>query len=250
MEHLEYCDALAAEVGRFAAAVRGADPSAPVPTCPDWDLAALITHAGTIHRWVTAMVRDRAPTRLDSRTLDLGLPDAPEEYPGWLAAGGDPLVAALREAGPDEPMWAWGADQHVRFWSRRMLLETTVHRADGELALGARPQIDAGVAVDGVNELLDNLPRAAYFAPNVSDLTGSGESLHLHATDAEGEWMIVLGPEGFTWTRGHGKASVAVRGDAASLLLMAYGRRSPDDDGLECFGERPILDRWLANSAL
>jgi uncharacterized protein (TIGR03083 family) len=250
MDHLEYCDAMAGEIERFAGLVRGADPSIPVLSCPGWTIAALIKHTGTIHRWAAAMVRDRAATRLDRRTLDLGLPSRETGYADWLAAGASPLTSALRDASPDQPMWAWGADQHARFWSRRMLLETTVHRADAGLALGRAPEIDAAVALDGIEELLENLPCAAYFAPKVNQLRGTGHSLHWHATDAEGEWLIVLGPEGYSWARGHGQATVAVQGPAASLLLLAYGRRRPDDEGLECFGDRSVLDRWLANSAL
>jgi uncharacterized protein (TIGR03083 family) len=250
MNHLEYCDAVAREVETFAARVTGVDPDIPVPTCPGWTIASLIKHAGGVHRWAAAMVRVGATARLDPRTLDLGLPPAATEYPDWLAAGAGPLVTALREAEPDRPMWAWGADQHARFWSRRMLLETTVHRADAELALGRSPEIDAAVAIDGLDELLENLPCAGYFAPRVNRLKGTGESLHWHATDGGGEWMIVLGPDGFTWGRGHGKATVAVRGPAAGLLLLAYGRRGPDGEGLECLGDRTVLERWLSNSAL
>jgi hypothetical protein len=32
-------------------------------------------------------------------------------------------------------MWAWGPDKHARFWSRRMLHETAVHRVTGDPTL-------------------------------------------------------------------------------------------------------------------
>ena len=249
-DHLRYCEALEVEIERFAGVVRGVDPSLPVPTCPGWDVASLVKHAGSVHRWAGAMVRDLATSRLDQRSFDLALPHAKEGYADWLASGAAPLVATLRAASPDDPMWAWGADQHVRFWSRRMLLETVVHRADAELALGRAVDIDPPVAVDGIDELLENLPHAAYCAPGVARLKGAGESLHWHATDAGGEWTIVLEADGFTWSRGHKKASVAVRAPAADLLLMAYGRRSPKDDVFEVLGDRSVLEMWLANSAL
>lgn len=250
MDHLQYCDAVTEEIGRFAAAVRGVDPSLNVVTCPGWDIAGLIEHAGTVHRWAAAMVRERTLTRLERRNLDIGLPEDKGAYADWLASGAALLTGALRAAPPDAEMWAWGADHHVRFWSRRMLFETAVHRADAELSLGHAPSIDPALAADGIDELLDNLPHAAYFAPQVKELRGDGESLHWHATDADGEWTIILSPDGFTWRHGHHKASVAVRGPASDLLLMAYGRQSPDGERLEWFGDRPLLGRWLANSAL
>ena len=30
---------------------------AAVPTCPDWDVRALVAHQGMVHRWATAIVR-------------------------------------------------------------------------------------------------------------------------------------------------------------------------------------------------
>jgi uncharacterized protein (TIGR03083 family) len=249
-DHEQYCEAVGVEIIRFADAVKGAQPSMPVPTCPGWTIGKLVKHIGGIHRWAGRMVHERASTRLDPREVELGLPTDEAQYADWLADGAAPLVATLRAADPDAPMWAWGADQHARFWSRRMLHETTVHRADAELALGREPTIDAPVAVDGIDELLDNLPGAKYFAPNVTELRGDGELLHFHCTDIEGEWMIRLSREGFDWEHGHGAASAAVRGAAADLLLLAYGRRQPDEARFERFGEGALLARWLEKSAL
>ena len=249
-EHAWYCDAVAVEIARFADAVKAVDPTIQVPTCPGWTVAQLVKHTGGIHRWAERMVRERAPERLDPRQLDLGMPADKADYPDWLAAGAGPLVATLRSAAPDAPMWAWGADKHARFWSRRMLHETTVHRADAELALGREPTIDAAVAVDGIDEFLDNLPHAAYFAPNVTELRGNGESIHLHCTDTEAEWMVTLGREGFSWEHRHAKAAVAVRGAAADLLLLMYGRRRPDSDRFEQVGDQAVLARWLEKSAI
>jgi hypothetical protein len=65
-------------------------------------------------------------------------------------------------------VWAWGPDQHARFWSRRMLYETVVHHSDAELALGREPVIDRAVAVAGVDEFLENLPSASVWAPRVA----------------------------------------------------------------------------------
>lgn len=250
MDHTSCCSALDTEVTSFADVVRGVDFATPVPTCPKWTLAQLVKHTGSAHRWAERMVREVTPEILDPRSLDLGLPEHVEAYPEWLAAGGAALVSRLRAADPDAAMWAWGADQHARFWSRRMLHETTVHRSDAELSLGRAPAIDAAIAVDGIDELLDNLRCAGYFAPSIAELRGSGESLHLHSTDTEGEWMIHLGPDGYSWERAHGKGSVAVRGTAGDLLLLLYGRRDPGDARFEHFGHDALLAFWLQHAKL
>jgi uncharacterized protein (TIGR03083 family) len=249
VNHEERCEALSAELERFASALDGAYMATPVATCPPWNLAELVKHTGEIHRWSARMVAEGMTRRLSFRELDLRFPDEPAQIVHWFRAGGEALLDALRKAGPDQPTWAWGADQHARFWSRRQLHETAVHRADAELALGREPLVDAAVAVDGVDEFLDNLPYAT-FSPVIKDLKGDGETLHVHCTDADGEWLIRLDPKGFTWEHGHAKGDVAVRGAASDLLLLLYGRRKPEDERFQIFGDGALLDRWLAGSSI
>jgi uncharacterized protein (TIGR03083 family) len=248
-EHAAYCDELAVEADRAARVVRGADFEASVPTCPGWTIAKLIKHLGSAHRWAETMVREGASGPVDPRTITLGLPETEVDYPDWLAAGALALVATLRSADPDRPLWTWGADKHTRFWSRRMLYETTVHRADAELALGRMPGIAPEAAADGIDEFLVNLPHVALFRPDLAALRGDGESLHLHCTDVEGEWLIRLHPDGFTCERAHAKGTVAVRGTAAELLLILY-RRLPLDDRVEVFGDEKLLAFWLEHTKL
>jgi hypothetical protein len=63
-----------------------------------------------------------------------------------------------------------------------------------------------------------------------------------HATDpglsGTGEWLVTRTPSGVTVARGHGKADVAVRGPAASLLLGLTRRLPPSDPGIEILGEQ------------
>jgi uncharacterized protein (TIGR03083 family) len=250
MNHQEECDHLAAIVDSFAQAVDGADLTRAVPTCPEWTLRDLVTHMGQIHRWVEVIVRERLQER--SRSGRDAEPGA--DVAAWLREGGDALVAALRNADPDEPVWAWGADQHVRFWSRRQLHETAIHQADALIALERPVQIATLVAADGIDELLDIMPSAAYFAPKVAELRGDGETIHIHATDTPdvdgiGEWLITLQPGGFSYTHGHAKGDVAVRGAISDLELLMYNR-APLDARFEVFGDAALFERWLANAQL
>jgi uncharacterized protein (TIGR03083 family) len=151
-------------------------------------------------------------------------------------------------------MYSWGSDKHASFWIRRMLHETTIHRTDAEAAAGVVSRIEPAVAVDAVDELLDLLPYAGFFRPNVRDLRGDGETIHLHATDLDGsglpgEWLITLEPEGFRWSHAHVKGAVAVRGSAQDLALFVYGRRKAADALLDVVGDGSLLAYWSANSA-
>ena len=131
-----------------------------------------------------------------------------------------------------------------------MLHETTVHRADAELALGRAPDIDPETAGDGVDEFLANLAGHARVAARLAELRADGQTVHLHATDSGGEWMIGLRADGFEWERGHGKGTVAVQGETRDLLLLMYGRMKPSDERLTVFGDRGTLEHWLEKTAL
>jgi uncharacterized protein (TIGR03083 family) len=240
------CELVEAEIGRLAAVTDGADPSTPVPTCGGWTIADLLEHAGTVYRWAASMVRDSAQQRYGREQMDFELPPDPATYPWWIAQGAAPTVAAFRASDPSTPMWAWGWPKTAGFWSRRMVHEVGVHRADAELALGIGVAFDPDVAADGVSELLDNLPHASYFAPNVEKLRGDGEVLGFDASDAGTSWRVVLVSDGFRWSLGDGPSTALVRAPAKDLLLALYGRPAC----VSLSGDEALFDHWIANSAL
>ena len=100
-----------------------------------------------------------------------------------------------------------------------MLFETVVHRADAAFALEVEPAVDVDVAVEGIDELLSNLPHAAYFAPGLTELRGDDETIALRATDTDATWRIRLVPAGYAWDWSDGPADVTLLGTAADLLL-------------------------------
>jgi uncharacterized protein (TIGR03083 family) len=194
-----------------------------------------------------------APARISSAELGIEPPTDGAELAGWLAAGTAVMDGAFSAADPDAPMWAWGADKHARFWPRRMLHETAVHRADAEIALGRTPALVAPASADGIDELLDNIPHAGYFAPGVALLVGDGETLVLVAADLGEAWRIRLEPDGYAWARepaGDLPATGAVTADAGDLLLWMYGRIGPDDARVAVSGDGDLVARWRRDSAL
>ncbi|GHA03896.1 maleylpyruvate isomerase family mycothiol-dependent enzyme [Streptomyces echinoruber] len=243
---------VAVETARFVAAVKDADLATAVPSCPGWTLADLIKHTGSVQRWFSVLLRARVQEPPRTRDVDLRLPDQEDGYVDWLAESATVAADAFAATDPDLPMWAWGADQHARFWARRMLFETLVHRADAELALGLRPTIDRPAAVDGIDEFLVNLPFAAFFAPKVAGLRGPGRTIRFRATDGDGDWLVRLRPDGFGLDTAHPAADTAdatVRGTAADLLLLVYGRLPYDAEVLAHEGDEDLLAHWFANSA-
>jgi uncharacterized protein (TIGR03083 family) len=254
VDHFEHCDLLEAEVERFAALLDEPVLGTPVPSCPDWTVEDLTTHLGTIHRWAEHLVRSLAPERIGPSAMGLG--EAEPSGP-WIQAGGSALVATLRAADPAAPMWAWGKDHHVRFWSRRQLHETLVHRMDVELALGLLPNTTPAVAADAIDEFLVNLANAAYFSPRVKNLRGDGTRVVFRASDEDRAWTVVLAEDGFTiedganGADGAGAPSVAtLEGPALPLLLVIYRRRPLTTPGVVQRGDPAVVDFWMANSAL
>jgi uncharacterized protein (TIGR03083 family) len=262
VEHQERCDLLADEVERLASLLDGHSLDVPVPSCPGWSLGDLVEHLGTVHRWAERLVATLAPERVGPEAMGLG---APEPSAPWLRAGGHRLVTTLRRSDPEAGMWAWGADQHVRFWSRRQLHETVVHRMDAQLALGQVPAVAPPVAADGTDEFLVNLARSTYFSPLVKNLQGEGARLVFRATDVGRQWTITLQPTGFevvpgtsvngtgtgaTGGGGTGSAEAVVAAPALALLLLVYRRKSITSEGISIAGDQGLVDFWLQNSAL
>src|SRR5262249_9741619 len=79
----------------------------------------------------------------------------------------------------------------ARFWHRRAAQETAVHRFDAQFAAGDAKPIDADLALDGIDEHLGFVA----FGLAVKPVEGLSGSLHLHASDVEGEWVQQLAPD-------------------------------------------------------
>jgi uncharacterized protein (TIGR03083 family) len=235
MDDRRLLEALGAE-GAALADAAGRDLAADVPTCPGWTVADLVLHTGMVHRHKTEIVRGRLlePPRPWP-------PPAPSVHLllGWYRDGLWELVTVLEREDPATHVWSWyRPDQTVGFWRRHMAHETTVHRADAERAHGEPAPVPSDVAVDGIDELLDVM-----LVPELEGepVGGRGESLHLHAGDAEGEWLLRLLPAAVEVERGHAKGDAAARGTASDLYLWLYGRVPAER--LEVLGDAALLAR-------
>jgi uncharacterized protein (TIGR03083 family) len=249
-----YSDKVAAEIILLAEAIRHTDADTPVPSCPGWTAKTLATHIGMIHRWAGATVREEATSQLDFGRFGLDLPQAWSGYGDWLEAMSAPLSATLRQVDPNAQAWSFTDVQQARFWYRRMLHETMIHRVDAELAAGIRPRVDADVAVDGIDELLYLLDYIHPFRSELADLHGQGETIHIHATDVDVHWLIEMGPEGHAWERSDAaaaeRASATMRGDAEEVHLLQYNRLGNRVAAVERTGDQALLADWLVRSAL
>jgi len=247
--------ALIAENAAFADLLHDADLSTPVPTCPGWTLEQLMRHVGRGDRWSAQIVAEKVTEPLDPRTVAGGKPPAGRDNEiTWLTDGVRALIEAVEETGSRTPVWTFLGLRPAAWWIRRRLHETAVHRADAALALGVDFEIDPATAADGITEYLERVMiRAAENDPaQGGPPLGQGQSLHLHATDADlgtaGEWTIFGRDASIDFEQGHGKATVALRGPARDLLLAIVRRGSASDVAVEIFGDEALWDTWLART--
>ncbi len=126
-----------------------------------------------------------------------------------------------------------------------------IHRADAAITAGVDYEIAPDIAADAIDEWLDIVLLLRRLDPGsgAAELRGAGRSIHLHATDAppglDAEWLIEFGEDGFTWRRGHAKATVALRGPAHRGAARLLPARPLDSGRVEVIGERELLDFWL-----
>ena len=207
-------------------------------------MTALVAHTAGVHHWVTDIVSTAAAERRVRSEPPPGISSEPEAALRWYEAGLAELLGVLGAADPNAVVWNWfdRRPAPTRFWHRRMANETAVHRWDAQAAAGIPRPVDVVLAVDGIDEFLTFVSAWLPRWP-VEGLVGS---LHLHATDTDGEWSLSLTGNGLQHRREHSKADAAVRGPASDLFLWINNRVTPDSPQLEVFGDRQLVDGWRA----
>jgi len=238
-----------AETDRFCAAVSALESHTPVLMCPEWTVRDLVTHVGTGHRWATDIVvggrQDPPPYAIVNAPGERGM------WADWLTAGAQSLTEAVRDGGPDRPVWTWRREMTAEFWLHKMLHDEIVHRFDAELTAGTLGDVAPDLAAEGVSDLLASI---AMLSPSDSGdhsftgLVGAGETLQLRATDASAEWFVERTPAGVTWRYGHAPADTEVRAPARELLLVLNRRLDPIRAGVEITGDRTLFTYWLEHA--
>ncbi len=215
------------EAHGFVRSLGDADLDAVVPTCPEWNVRDLARHVGSLHRWAASIVDDAIVVETWRPSEPIEFPDeanGTDAWAQWLARGADGAARSFLASDPAARVWAWGGDQHARFWPRRMLVETAVHRLDLLAAVGLRSQLPAALAVEAIDEFLENLRYAARWRPALHGLGGEDQTLTLRASDTGDGWQVRLTRTGWWWDRSTTAGDVAIEGSAGEILLELHGR--------------------------
>lgn len=197
MANMERIETIAADGQRIVDCARSA-PDQVVPQYPTWTLRDMALHLANIHARTAEICRTLAQER-----IELGARPPGEDPLDWAQTALTQLVAALSDADPEAPVWTFGSDRHVRFWIRRMVIETGVHRWDAENAVGIPAPLPDLVATDGLDEFVD------FYLGRL----GGVPTIDVSATDVDR-----------TWRYGEGEPTSLVSGTASDLFLRLMSR--------------------------
>jgi len=237
---MDFLVAIRRDSDRFYATADSADPTRPVPSCPDWTIADLVWHLGDCHWFWGSDIETRAS---GPDEIEQAKPERPASYGdviAWGRAQADRMIQLLETTPDGVAVWTWALDDsehNVGFIRRHQVQEAAVHRWDIEKAATGRPQpIEPEVASDSVDEILAiTLP---WGVRRDKPLPGS---VHIHCTDTEGEWFVH--PDGRVEPI-HAKGDVAIRGTASDLLLALYTRVPIGD--LDVIGDASLAHELVA----
>lgn len=250
MDTAAYLKGVTEQTSTLADWVHDKDATTPVPTCPEWTLADLVDHVGSVQRMVAMLVGERMTEPDKAFAGYVPGPTDPSQWRAWLNDGLEQTRQAFAATSDDTPVWdPSGAAAGVPFWSRRLFGEACVHRADAAAALGLPYELAPQHAVAALEDWLKTMTSLGYWnnRPGFADaMRGNGQTLHFHATDAPGEWVARREQDKVALERTHADADVVVSGPATDLLLVISRRRPlTAAPALDVQGERALFEHWI-----
>lgn len=200
------------------------DWTRPVPHCPQWDAADLTGHLGGIFAWMATIVTTGQRVPRANREVP---PTDHDALRTWYLGHLRRTIEVLSRRDPETRAWTFSSRgvSTVRWWRRRLAVETAIHRWDAEHAIeldaATTRALDGEVATAGIEEFLDEFLPGLVAQPTV---VGLSSILELEATDGERRWRIDLDE-----LRGGGLGppasdSATVRASRSDLLLWLTNR--------------------------
>lgn len=258
-----YLDHIRSESARFRAVLADTDPTAPVPSAPEWTAADLLWHvaAEVQHFWTFVLeTRPTAPTEETYTEQELPAEATYEELLAHFDEVNARFIKTLEETGPEEPTWSWSKDRTAGFTYRRQAHEILIHRLDAELTADAVTPLDPTLAADGVDELLDVFYGGK---PDWASFAGDDAYVRVDAVDTDTQTWVQLGVVSGTRPNGDKledepdlsvvareeipagtEPDVVIQGTAGDLDAWLWRRR--DDEGIQVTGDKDIYDRFRA----
>jgi uncharacterized protein (TIGR03083 family) len=253
----DYIAALSREGSLLGDAAEEAGLTAPVPTCPAWQVRDLLRHQAFVHDWAGRHVRERAAEVLgdpgEAQILASGPPDG--ELLAAYRAGLTELVRTLREADPAVQCAAFmPAPSPLAFWARRQAHETAIHRLDAESASPERQRkpVEAfapSFAEDGIDELIMGFAARRRYRMRADD----HRSLAVRTTDTGACWLISAVGGRTTVSRSAAAedtvatADCVLDGPASGLYAFLWNRAAREPARVTVTGDQNVIDSWRSD---
>jgi uncharacterized protein (TIGR03083 family) len=265
----DYIAALSREGSLLGDAAEEAGLTAPVPTCPGWQVRDLVRHQAFVHDWAGRHVREQSLVVLgDPGEEAILASDPPDgELLAAYRAGLAELVRTLREADPAVrcAMFMPGSSP-LAFWARRQAHETAIHRLDAESALPARQRDPAGeftpsFAEDGIDELIMGFAARQRYRMRTDDK----RTLTIRTTDTGACWLVsaadgvtavsrgsadsATGDTGDTGDTGGtgGTGECVLDGPASGLYVFLWNRAAAEPARVTVAGDQNVIDSWRSD---
>ena len=246
MDDVDYSAALIEQNRLFALVVFSAESETPIPTCPGWTLRHLLRHVGRAHRWAAQIMATGADVTLDPRSVPEGRPpDDPEGAQAWLHACPEVLLDAVAQVGgPEVIVETFAGPRPAQWWIRRLLHETTVHRADATIAVSKPYELAPELAADGIDEWLGRLvERPEQGVLPIED----GRPVTFIATDVDATWTLLRRGDALRLSLNSADSLTGAKleGPATGLLLALFRRLDTEEAGCRVEGDSSSLISFL-----
>ena len=180
----EYLAAIELHGSELADAAESAGLDAAVPTCPGWKVRTLVQHTEAVFRHKTEAVR-HPTTEGPAPRVEPAADSDVASYREALAV----MLDVFRTSDLTAGSWTWCDHDHLAdWWVRRMAHEAAIHGADAVVAAGETPRIATSLAMDGVDEILDEM---LVGGPSWGTVTPTDERVDLVSGDRE--WRLRFG---------------------------------------------------------
>jgi uncharacterized protein (TIGR03083 family) len=177
------------------------DSARRVPQYPEWTMADLLAHVGSILARTTQICLTHPTERISAPKLPEG-----EDVGDWYEAILAEMISTLDRSDLYVPVWGFIEGSTIQFWVRRMVVETGVHQWDAEQAFGEETPLRGPVAEHGLDEY------AEMWFPRLGEIP----VLEVIAEDL-----------GKTWTYGSGSPEARVEGSGSDIYLRLMSRPTP-----------------------
>jgi hypothetical protein len=155
--------------------------------------------------------------------------------------------AVAHVGGPNVTVATFDGPRPAQWWIRRLLHETTVHRADAALAVAEPYELAPEVAADGIDEWLGRLAER----PWQGDLPiENGRQVSFIAIDVEASWTMLRRGNELQLSRSStdSLAGAKLEGSATGLFLTLFRRLDAEEAGCRVEGDSNSWTSFLAGT--